>query len=420
MKLATSLYVLTAAAICLASSGSAAPTAGHDGQWDAKHSSKEHHQGKEWDDKHSNKDHHQSKEWDSKHGKEEHHGKQYHRQQKYYGKDKAPAYFTSAYATRAVRDDWQFEVADKANPYGLLDLQVNADKRVLCYDIRLVDLKGEFSSEQNGKSELQLTEKMNDGGEAKWALSFKEPSYKRTDAAGANIYNSAGCTWDLGKLDLERLKSTPTNFHLEVSTGRDGSRQTAVRGKLIRSEVEVDPPKWYTSTIKTEATPDQVVNANNSRVAGLEGAKTSFELKLNTEQDILCYDIKTTGYNPDEDGDYSSPAKTATHAHEGVFGRSGPPRLAFKNPKKEEDDGHKTWHERDNWHHDQTLHSAACVKGPFTTGLLNKDRLDTGSESGFTLKKLEDNPEGFFGDFHTEKFLAGAVRGNFYRAQDHH
>lgn len=56
--------------------------------------------------------------------------------------------------------------------------------------------------------------------------------------------------------------------------------------------------------------------------------------------------------------------------------------------------------------------------GPFTTGLNNVDTgVDTGSASGFSLKALEANPEGFFADTHTFEFQAGAIRGNLYRAQ---
>lgn len=44
--------------------------------------------------------------------------------------------------------------------------------------------------------------------------------------------------------------------------------------------------------------------------------------------DLICWSIKLVGFR----GEYQSPARTATHVHQGARGQSGPPRLAFPNP----------------------------------------------------------------------------------------
>ena len=105
--------------------------------------------------------------------------------------------------------------------------------------------------------------------------------------------------------------------------------------------------------------------------------------------DLICYRIVLTGFR----GEYQSPAKTATHLHEAAVGTSGPPRIAFPNPLGNE-------HERV---------SVGCMTGPFTTGLNGTNGQDTGN--GFTLKKFEANPAGFFADVHSSLAVPGAVRG---------
>lgn len=211
---------------------------------------------------------------------------------------------------------------------------------------------------------------------------------------------------------LSLIENDPSNFFADTHTAQFVAG--AVRGQLLKSEVPVKRPKKFTSLIRTYATPEQVINANNASVPGLQGAKTKYNLHLNTEQDIMCYDIVSEGFQ----GEYFSPAKTATHTHQAAFGSNGPPRLAFPNPTPIKD-----------WNLARKLaaliglsknkelrRSEGCVKGPFTTGLLSPAGADTGSASGFTLSQLEQNPQGFFSDYHTEAFPAGAVRGNMYRA----
>ncbi|KAE8179861.1 hypothetical protein CF335_g9443, partial [Tilletia laevis] len=107
------------------------------------------------------------------------------------------------------------------------------------------------------------------------------------------------------------------------------------------------------------------------------------------------------------EGEYFSPAKTATHVHFAARGVSGPPRLSFRNPQPVK-----------SLLNNKVRRSSACIKGPFTTGLTNAATgLDTSSASGFTLQQLIDTPEAFFADTHTEQFAAGAFRGQLVRVE---
>ena len=86
----------------------------------------------------------------------------------------------------------------------------------------------------------------------------------------------------------------------------------------------------FTSTFHVLATPDQVVNGTTNPVftGGLEGAQATYDFGINVDLDLICYNIRLTGFR----GEYQSPARTATHVHEAARGRNGPPRLAFPNP----------------------------------------------------------------------------------------
>lgn len=126
----------------------------------------------------------------------------------------------------------------------------------------------------------------------------------------------------------------------------------------------------------------------------LQGAIGYYNFGLNSELDVICYNIKLVGFR----GEYQSPAKTATHIHEAAKGKSGPPRLAFPNPQPIPGK-------------DQNVrYSVGCLNGPFTTGVKNATTgIDTGD--GFTIAKLEANPANFFADVHSSLAVPGAVRG---------
>jgi hypothetical protein len=170
---------------------------------------------------------------------------------------------------------------------------------------------------------------------------------------------------------------------------------TAAPGTAAHAGEQVPEPDSFTSEFLVEATPDMVVDNQGAPVPGEEGARGSFEFRLNSDEDVICYDIEFTGVTTP----YESPAKTATHIHQAVDGEFGPPRLAFPDP---EDDG------------SGILRSSGCMRGPFTTGLEGDDGNDTGE--GFTVAQIEEDPGSFYADTHTADFPAGAIRGQLTEA----
>lgn len=155
------------------------------------------------------------------------------------------------------------------------------------------------------------------------------------------------------------------------------------------AETEVPEPSEFTSAFTVMATADTIINPDGEAVAGQEGATGTFTFRVNSEEEIICYDITLTGVS----GEYESMAKTATHVHAAPAGQGGPPRIAFPNPTGDGD----------------TRTSSGCLQGPFTTGIEGDDGNDTGT--GFTLADLEADPTSFSADTHTADFVAGAVRG---------
>ena len=154
------------------------------------------------------------------------------------------------------------------------------------------------------------------------------------------------------------------------------------------AETEVPEPATFTSAFTAMATPDMVINSDGVPTPGEPGASGTFTYRINSDTEVICYDITLDGVTPP----YQSPAKTATHIHEAA-GKAGPPRIALPNP---EDDG------------TGTLVSEGCLQGPFTTGVA-PDGTDTGE--GFTLDQIEADPSAYYTDTHTSAFTAGAVRG---------
>lgn len=157
------------------------------------------------------------------------------------------------------------------------------------------------------------------------------------------------------------------------------------------ADTPVAEPDSFTSAFTAMATPDQVLNGEGVATPGQPGAMGTFTLRINSDLDIVCYDIALEGVT----GDYMSPAKTATHIHQAAAGAAGPPRLAFPNPTPI-GDGPRT--------------SSGCMQGPFTTGLTPAGA-DADSGTGFTLDQIEADPAAFAADTHTVDFSAGAVRG---------
>lgn len=160
-------------------------------------------------------------------------------------------------------------------------------------------------------------------------------------------------------------------------------------GVASAQDTEVPEPSSFTSMVTSMATPDAVVDPDGVVTPGEPGATGTFDYRINSDLDVICYDITLRGVTPP----YMSPARTATHIHQAAEGAPGPPRIAFPDPV---DAG------------DGTLRSEGCLQGPFTTGIM-ANGADTGE--GFTLAAIEADPSAFATDTHTATFTAGAVRG---------
>ncbi|PVI08100.1 hypothetical protein DM02DRAFT_488938, partial [Periconia macrospinosa] len=146
----------------------------------------------------------------------------------------------------------------------------------------------------------------------------------------------------------------------------------------------------FTMMQNVAAVPEEVVNGTEP-TGGIAGASGTFNFGLNAEMDMICYNITLHNFQ----GEFNSPATTATHIHEAARGASGPPRIAFPNPEPVNGDL-------------AVRNSAGCLKGPFTTGVM-MDGKDTGE--GFTIAMIEANPSAFMADTHSSLALPGAVRG---------
>ncbi|CZT44560.1 uncharacterized protein RSE6_04746 [Rhynchosporium secalis] len=138
------------------------------------------------------------------------------------------------------------------------------------------------------------------------------------------------------------------------------------------------------------ANPENVVNGTEA-TGGLAGATGVFNFGIHSALDMICYNITLHNFQ----GEFSSPANTATHIHEAALGASGPPRIAFPNPEPVNGDL-------------AIRNSVGCLKGPFLTGVL-VEGVDSGE--GFHVDKIEANPSAFMADTHSSLALAGAVRG---------
>ncbi|KAJ4373274.1 hypothetical protein N0V83_003568 [Neocucurbitaria cava] len=146
---------------------------------------------------------------------------------------------------------------------------------------------------------------------------------------------------------------------------------------------------YFDAEYVVKATPDEVISTAGAPTPGQPGAKGIFKYGINIAENTICYNITLSGVT----GGYQSPAVTATHIHEAVKGKAGPPRLAFPNPTGP----------------DERRTSYGCLKGPFFVGTNNTQGAD--NAAGFHVKQIVANPSGFFTDTHTTQFTQGAVRG---------
>ena len=85
---------------------------------------------------------------------------------------------------------------------------------------------------------------------------------------------------------------------------------------------------YFDAEYVVKATPDQVIANTGAPAPGQPGAKGLFKYGINIAENTICYNITLSGVT----GDYQSPALTATHIHEAVKGKAGPPRLVSLPP----------------------------------------------------------------------------------------
>lgn len=168
-----------------------------------------------------------------------------------------------------------------------------------------------------------------------------------------------------------------------------GAAASLLLATPAQANTEVEWPDEFTSAFTAMAVPEEVIDGDGEVSPGEEGAMGDFMLWVNSETDVICYEITLEGVT----GDYESPAMTATHVHEAAAGEPGPPRIAFPDPEPVGDEPRT---------------SSGCMEGPFMTGIEDDEGNDTGE--GFTLAQLEEDPEAFSADSHTEDYPGGVVR----------
>jgi hypothetical protein len=177
------------------------------------------------------------------------------------------------------------------------------------------------------------------------------------------------------------LSNPRIQLQLNIDLGQDAFRATTL---------DLNQLFTFTSTHLIHATPDQVVDGTTA-TGGLPGASGTFNFGINAAMNMICYNITLHNFQ----GEFDSPATTATHIHEAARGASGPPRISFPNPEPVGADG-------------VVRNSAGCLKGPFVTGVVVEGR-DSGE--GFHVGMIEANAAAFMADTHSSLALAGAVRG---------
>ncbi|CAG5141345.1 uncharacterized protein ALTATR162_LOCUS915 [Alternaria atra] len=170
-------------------------------------------------------------------------------------------------------------------------------------------------------------------------------------------------------------------LQLSIDLGGEGAAASAIDAQQLFA---------FSSTHFVNAVPGEVVNGTEP-TGGLAGASGTFNFGINSASNMICYNITLHNFQ----GEFDSPATTATHIHEAARGASGPPRISFPNPEPVEGN-------------EVVRNSAGCMKGPFTTGVM-VEGVDSGE--GFHVSMIEANPAAFMADTHSSLALPGAVRG---------
>ncbi|KAI1842195.1 hypothetical protein JX265_001444 [Neoarthrinium moseri] len=203
-------------------------------------------------------------------------------------------------------------------------------------------------------------------------IDWSKLDYGRVDWSRADYAHIAWSQLDYTRIDWNKIKH-----------GQKGQWQWDSASKI------------FAKTYKVIATPDQVVNGTGAATrftGGLPGSIGIFTYGVIPSANTICYRIEIAGFR----GEYQSPAKTATHIHQGARGATGPPRIAFPNPvpvDASKPEGLRV--------------SIGCTTGPFTTGVL-ANGVDTGT--GFQVSQIVADPKAFFTDVHSSLAVPGAMR----------
>jgi hypothetical protein len=194
-------------------------------------------------------------------------------------------------------------------------------------------------------------------------------------------------------LSIAGLVLSATAAPLDINNGRvtlQFNIDLGDQNALAANAIDAKQLFAFSSTHYINAAPEQVVNGTEL-TGGLAGASGTFNFGLNSAANMVCYNITLHNFQ----GEFDSPATTATHIHEAARGASGPPRIAFPNPEPVGGDV-------------AVRNSAGCVKGPFMTGVMVEGK-DSGES--FHVSMIEANPAAFMADTHSSLALPGAVRG---------
>lgn len=187
----------------------------------------------------------------------------------------------------------------------------------------------------------------------------------------------------IASIMLSATAAPLTSLTLNINLGQD----------LAAANAEANAAEQlftFTSTHFVNAVPEQVVDGTTA-TGGLAGASGTFNFGINSAANMICYNITLHSF----EGEFESPATTATHIHQAARGASGPPRIAFPNPEPMEGKP-------------EVRNSAGCLRGPFTTGVMVEGK-DSGE--GFHVDMIEADPAAFMADTHSSLALPGAVRG---------
>ena len=103
------------------------------------------------------------------------------------------------------------------------------------------------------------------------------------------------------------------NGHMQLQinidlTGKDAVAANAIDGQQLFA---------FSSTHFVHAVPEEVVNGTEA-TGGLAGASGTFNFGINSASNMICYNITLHNFQ----GEFDSPATTATHIHEAARGAS--------------------------------------------------------------------------------------------------